>query len=103
MSEQQPNNDDSQNVEGQPLNFLPSAGDTPSSQQPYLLSLQVSGIRQPLSKGPSAGVILSGQHPNSVFLQSFLFFFLHFFGLGVENISDIDDVGYSSVSKQTRN
>lgn len=60
--------------------FSPSTGETPSEQQPYLVSAQVLTIAQPLSNGPLAGVFLSGQHPNVVFLQSFLA--LHFFSLG---------------------
>lgn len=62
-SSQHPNKLLLHNASGHPLPFLPSAGDTPSGQQPYLVSLQVSGTEQPSSNGPLAAVELSAQHP----------------------------------------
>lgn len=47
--------------------FLPFAGDTPSEQQPNLVSLHVSLTLHPSSNGPVAAVFLSGQQPNSLF------------------------------------
>lgn len=66
-----------QSASGHPLFFLPSAGDTSSGQQPYLVSLQVSGTGQPSSNGPLADVELSGQHPYCDLMQT------AFFGLGL--------------------
>lgn len=114
LSGQQPNSVSAQWLGGHPLKFFPMAGDTPSSQQPYVVSLQVFVTGQPaaivyeivlylqyvflpLSNGPSAGVILSMQHPYLVFAQSFFFFLLHTFGLDVVNISVIEVVSQSEV------
>lgn len=46
--------------------FLPFAGDTPSGQQPNLVSLHVSLTLHPSSNGPVAAVLLSAQQPNSL-------------------------------------
>lgn len=48
LSGQHPKSVSLQWVCGQPAIFSSRAGDTPSSQQPYLLSLQVFGIGQPV-------------------------------------------------------
>jgi hypothetical protein len=56
---------------------LPSAGDTPSGQQPCFVSLHVSGAGQPSSNGPLADVELSEQHPYFDLMQT------AFFGLGL--------------------
>lgn len=45
---------------------MPFAGDTPSEQQPNLVSLHVSLTLHPSSNGPVAAVLLSGQQPNSL-------------------------------------
>lgn len=47
LSGQQPNSVSLHDIVGQPLNSRPNAGDTPSSQHPYLVSLHVFGFRQP--------------------------------------------------------
>lgn len=44
---QQPKSVSSQGITGQPLPFLPRAGETPSGQQPNGVSLQVRGFGQP--------------------------------------------------------
>lgn len=81
-SEQQPNKLSTHSASGHPLNFLPSAGDKPSGQHPYLVSLHVSGTGQPSSNGPVAVVVLSGQQPNVVFKHAETFGLgLHFFGV----------------------
>lgn len=66
---QQPNNVRLQGTVGQPLFLRPAAGDTPSGQQPNLVSAQVFGLGQPSSNGPAAGVLLSGQHPNLLLMH----------------------------------
>lgn len=92
---QQPKSVSSQGSTGQPSFLGPTAGETPSGQQPNLDSLQVLGVGQavekkilnqfnlwtalkafdltscniPSSKGPAAGVMLSGQQPNLDFLH----------------------------------
>lgn len=81
-SEQQPNKLSTNSAGGHPLNFLPSAGDKPSGQHPYLVSLQVSGTGHPSSNGPVAAVVLSAQQPNVDFRHAETFGLgLHFFGV----------------------
>lgn len=77
LSGQQPKSVSLQCEEGQPRFLGPRAADTPSSQQPYLDSLQVFGFGQPLSKGPLAGVILSQQQPYFVLRQVLILRLLH--------------------------
>lgn len=52
------------------------------SQQPYLVSLHVSGTAHPSSNGPVAAVLLSEQHPNVLLRQAdgFCGLGLHFRG-----------------------
>jgi len=65
---------------GQPLLFLPLAGDTPSKQQPYFVSAQVFAMGQPSSNGPFGVDLPSGQQPYSDLAQV-LFLGLHLRGL----------------------
>lgn len=58
------------NGSGHPLNFLPVAAETPSSQHPNLVSLHVSGTAHPSSNGPVAAVLLSAQQPNLLLRQA---------------------------------
>lgn len=81
-SEQQPNKLSTHSASGHPLLFLPSAGDKPSEQHPYLVSLHVSGTGHPSSNGPVAAVVLSAQQPNVDFKHAdTLGLGLHFFGV----------------------
>lgn len=62
---------------------MPVAGETPSGQHPYFVSLQVSGTGHPSSNGPIAAVLLSEQHPYLLLRHSGAFFGLglHFRGV----------------------
>lgn len=92
------------NGSGHPLNFLPLAADTPSSQHPYLVSLHVSGNLQPSSNGPVAAVVLSGQQPNVLLRHAdgFCGLGLHLRGfcslkMTSSNVCDVDPQISSSV------
>lgn len=95
---QHPNKLLEHNGSGHPLLFLPSAGETPSSQHPNLVSLHVSGMGHPSSNGAVAGVFLSGQQPNLLLRQAagFLGLGLHLRGVPSLPIISVNEFGVVS-------
>lgn len=77
LSGQQPKMVSLQCVSGQPFLFFLGAGETPSEQQPNLVSLHVFGVGHPSWNGPLAAVLSSEQQPNGEVLH-FFFRGLHF-------------------------
>lgn len=98
LSGQHPNSVSLQCDDGHPRFLGPRAADTPSSQHPYLDSLQVFGLGHPLSNGPLAGVMLSQQQPYLVLMQAFILRLLHIL-VFLKNTSYFDDVVSSSVAE----
>lgn len=73
---------------------MPFAGDTPSGQQPNLVSLHVSLTVHPSSNGPLAAVLLSAQQPNSLARQAAGFVrILHLRGFSSSKMIESNELG----------